>query len=76
MTEEPPKPGTLVLSVGEVATVDTNTGTPATMVNTLNTVNTGRELRLASVAGADDMVYPWPLTVGKGERYTCQFRPR
>ena len=26
----------------------------------------GQELRLASVAGAPDMVYPWPLTVGKG----------
>ena len=25
-----------------------------------------RELRLKSVAGAADMVYPWPLTVGKG----------
>ena len=25
-----------------------------------------RELRLKSVAGAPDMVYPWPLTVGKG----------
>ena len=27
----------------------------------------GQELRLASVAGAPDMVYPWPLTVGKGD---------
>ena len=26
-----------------------------------------RELRLKSVAGAPDMVYPWPLTVGKGK---------
>ena len=66
MTEEPPKPGTLVMSVGEVATVDTNTGTP-TSTNTGTMVSSGKELRLASVAGADDMVYPWPLTVGKGE---------
>ena len=50
MTEDTPKAGTLVMAVGAVA--------GATMV--------GKELRLASIAGAEDMVYKWPLTVGKG----------
>ena len=26
----------------------------------------GAELALKSIAGAPDVVYPWPLTVGKG----------
>ena len=26
----------------------------------------GKELALKSIAGAPDVVYPWPLTVGKG----------
>ena len=26
----------------------------------------GKELALKSVAGAPDVIYPWPLTVGKG----------
>ena len=50
MTEDTPKAGTLVMAVGAVA--------GANMI--------GKELRLASIAGAEDMVYKWPLTVGKG----------
>ena len=61
MTEEPPKPGTLVFAVGEVANAS---GEPVTSAATMAT---GKELRLTSVAGAPDMVYSWPLTVGKGE---------
>ena len=70
MTEEPPKPGTLVLSTLGTP-VATATGDTSTSM--VSTVSTGKELRLASVAGADDMVYPWPLTVGKGERISTQF---
>ena len=32
----------------------------------MTTPEVGKELRLKSVAGAPDMVYSWPLTVGKG----------
>ena len=48
-----PPPGSLVMSVGLVAKPGAS--------------GPGQELRLASIAGAPDMVYPWPLTVGKGK---------
>ena len=52
MSEElGPKTGSIVMAVGSIA----------------GAVAGRQELRLASVAGAKDMVYPWPLTVGKGE---------
>ena len=54
MSVEPepgPKTGSIVMAVGSIA----------------GAVTPRLELRLASVAGAPDMVYPWPLTVGKGE---------
>ncbi len=47
-----PPPGSLVMSVGLVAKPGAS--------------GPGQELRLASIAGAPDMVYPWPLTVGVG----------
>ena len=51
MSEElGPKTGSIVMAVGSIA----------------GAVAGRQELRLASVAGAKDMVYPWPLTVGKG----------
>ena len=70
MSEDPPKPGSLVFAVGEVATGAGGAG--SSMVDHTgesgagHDINTGKELRLASVAGAPDMVYSWPLTVGKG----------
>ena len=57
MSVEPepgPKTGSIVMAVGSIA----------------GAVTPRLELRLASVAGAPDMVYPWPLTVGKGKIFS------
>ena len=70
MSEDPPKPGSLVFAVGEVATgaggAGSSMGDHTGESGAGHDINTGKELRLASVAGAPDMVYSWPLTVGKG----------
>ena len=70
MSEDPPKPGSLVFAVGEVATgaggAGRSMGDHTGESGAGHDINTGKELRLASVAGAPDMVSSWPLTVGKG----------